>query len=196
METNEVDTQVMHKYIRENVSEFNISGSNDKTDVLEGEAGKDVLFGQGGNDTLDGGTEEDTLIGGLGDDYLIGGDGADTFVWLEGDIGTDHIEDFDVNEGDVLDLSDILQLDKNSNLDDFLTIVSGDDGTTITVHANGDENEVTQEIILDGVTDLGSENVTIVNDLLTGAGHEGALFLGDNVVVDSITMDITLDDHL
>ena len=47
----------------------------------------------------------DSLNGGDGSDTLIGNGGADTFVFKIGDTGTDTIADFDLAEGDKLDLS-------------------------------------------------------------------------------------------
>nr|NLU59564.1 VWA domain-containing protein [Pseudomonas sp. BIGb0427] len=51
----DVDGRVLHQYISEHVSEFDVSRSNDGADILIGGDGNDILFGQGGNDYLDGG---------------------------------------------------------------------------------------------------------------------------------------------
>ncbi|MEE1869972.1 immunoglobulin-like domain-containing protein, partial [Pseudomonas auratipiscis] len=89
----EVDGRVLHKYIAEHVSEFDVSRANDGADTLLGGDGNDILFGQGGDDYLDGGkgndillggSGKDTLIGGAGNDLLIGGEGNDTLLGGEG----------------------------------------------------------------------------------------------------------------
>jgi T1SS-143 domain-containing protein len=109
---------------------------------------------------------DDTLIGGAGNDILIGGEGADIFQWNEGDDGTtgspavDYVVDFDASEGDVLDLSDLLDSDGTNtidatNLDDYLkaNFDSVEGTTTVEVYTNGDANsggQSTQNIVLNG----------------------------------------------
>ncbi|WP_245542282.1 calcium-binding protein [Psychromonas hadalis] len=166
-------------------------GTDSYVSILGGSELK-VLVGSDGNDLINGESGDDRIIGGLGEDILIGGDGVDTFVWLEGDTGIDHVKDFNFAEvnGDVLDLSDLLNLSAGDNLDNLLDFRGEGEDTIITVHADGG----TQTIVLDGVN-LGSDDVTIINDMLTG-DHKGALFIGDNVSVDADTMIITIpDDH-
>jgi len=102
------------------------------------------------------------------------------------------VQDFNLAEGDVLDLSDILQLSDGDNLNDYLDFTSDGTNTTIEIRANGDP-EITQTIILDNV-DLGSDDVTIINDMLTWE-HQGALFIGDNTIVDSITIQEIPDEQ-
>ncbi|QND54446.1 calcium-binding protein (plasmid) [Phyllobacterium sp. 628] len=79
------------------------SGSGN--DTLRGGAYGDFLAGNVGDDFITGGAGNDELWGGTGADTMAGGDGADTFrYWSDTYFGTgiDHIEDFDVNSGDVL----------------------------------------------------------------------------------------------
>jgi len=78
----------------------NVIGSRFE-DHLIGDSGDNVLNGMAGNDILDGGEGNDTLVSGEGNDILIGGAGADTFV-LNG--GENTITDFDVNEGDRIEI--------------------------------------------------------------------------------------------
>ncbi|MEM8553618.1 MAG: calcium-binding protein [Pseudomonadota bacterium] len=105
----------------------NLSGNGGKNriearrgdDTVTGAAGDDTLFGQSGNDDMKGGTGADSLRGGLGDDKLDGGrgagvdtlrggDGADTFIYMvQSSSGPDSeavIEDFDVSEGDIVNI--------------------------------------------------------------------------------------------
>lgn len=97
----------------------------DTSDILNGRAGNDDLFGGAGNDQLlggpgldelRGGNGDDTLVGGPGADYLYGGHGADRFIFdvqanwdrpSETNRLFDIIFDFDVREGDRIDLSAI-----------------------------------------------------------------------------------------
>ncbi|MCE8031501.1 Ig-like domain-containing protein, partial [Halomonas sp. MCCC 1A11057] len=127
--------------------------------------GQNDLYGGGGDDVLVGGAGNDTLRGGEGNDTLFGGLGADTFVWKLGDQGeagdvfTDTIMDFDTNDGDVIDLSDLLQgRDSDSDISSYLRMEDdGEGGTIIHISTTGgfengyDADLVDQNIILKGV---------------------------------------------
>ncbi|MEH6542846.1 MAG: type I secretion C-terminal target domain-containing protein, partial [Porticoccaceae bacterium] len=169
---------------------LNGAGGNDTLagnagdDTLNGDAGDDTLYGGSGNDTLNGGADVDILFGGSGDDDLTGGLGsdlltggldADTFTWLSGDEAgapTDTITDFNVGEGDVLDLSNLLigETNTSASLDSYLdfNLVGGD--TVITVDVDGAGGGTAgQTIVLEGV-DLTSggalTDVQIIDSLL------------------------------
>lgn len=73
-------------------------------DKLDGDDGNDNLFGGEGNDTLEGGRSDDILTGGKGNDFLEGDSGADKFIFYSWNEGTDIIEDFDIREGDVIEV--------------------------------------------------------------------------------------------
>lgn len=77
---------------------------------LVGYSGDDTLYGLGGNDYLTGNNGNDTLVGGVGADQIYGGDGANTFVFESASVfsGEDKLMDFDVSEGDALDIADVL----------------------------------------------------------------------------------------
>ena len=88
-----------------------ISGKGD--DVLRGGSGADTLDagdgddnikGDDGQDSLMAGSGDDTINGGRGNDTIFGSNGADTFVFSPVS-GDDKIMDFDIFEGDVIDLS-------------------------------------------------------------------------------------------
>jgi hypothetical protein len=76
-------------------------------DTLCGGHGDDTLYGGFGLDKLIGGGGDDILIGGIGNDILIGGQGADRFV-ISSDRGFDDVRDFSVEQGDTIDVSDLL----------------------------------------------------------------------------------------
>jgi hypothetical protein len=61
------------------------------SETLVGDANNNFLAGQGGSDTL------------------TGGAGADTFAWLLGETGSDRVNDFKASEGDMINLSGLLQ---------------------------------------------------------------------------------------
>lgn len=96
-----------------------IINGNAGDDILNGGAGDDELRGSDGNDTLNGDGGSDTLYGGAGNDIIIGGDGydrlygnegADTFVFLSESAfnDRDQIYDFNIAEGDSIDITDLL----------------------------------------------------------------------------------------
>ncbi|KIO34833.1 beta strand repeat-containing protein, partial [Shewanella sp. cp20] len=214
-----VTIQDVHEFVAANPALFDTSRDHDGDDILAGNQGNDILFGQGGNDELHGGSGddmllgghgsdmliggagEDILIGGLGDDTLTGGTGkadseADTFVWQQGDTGTDHITDFDINQ-DKLDLSDLLQGENGGNLEDYLHFTVDNGSTTIEIDANND-GHVDQTIVLDGVdlSHLGTTDGQIINGLLGSEGN-GALIVDNadvNQAASSFAVPTTQDD--
>lgn len=107
------------------------------------------------SETLQGTALDDVIFGAGGDDVLFGGAGADTFLFLSDD-GTSTIHDFDVSEGDSIDISQLLeQYDPVTDaINDFVfTTTSGGD-TTIAVDASGSGNvaNATDIVTLEGVT--------------------------------------------
>ena len=67
-----------------------------------------ILFGGSAGDLLGGSNGADVLVGGPGSDRLTGGAGADRFVYLGTGDGEDTITDFSMEDGDVIDLSNVL----------------------------------------------------------------------------------------
>ncbi len=193
----------LHKFISDNHGLFDVQsdtrGGNDElhggsgNDILYGQGGDDTLYGDDGNDILYGGTGKDTLhggagndilIGGKGDDILIGGEGSDTFKWEFGDQGTtaapavDVIKDFSTasaaNGGDVLDLQDMLQGEKDGTLSQYLHFSkdpANSANTVIEISTAGKIGQgADQKIILENVdlTNGGklATDQAIINDLL------------------------------
>jgi Ca2+-binding RTX toxin-like protein len=66
------------------------------------------LFGNAGNDVIVGGSGDDLLVGGAGNDNLTGGAGADIFRFIKFENGSDTITDFNLSEGDKIDLRGLL----------------------------------------------------------------------------------------
>ena len=98
----------------------------------EDQSGNDTLFGRDGNDRLYG-------QGGL--DRLNGGRGADTFVFENSSAwnNTDVIEDYNVADGDMLDISDLLSAynAKADNLADFVKIEINEKDSIVSIDRDG-----------------------------------------------------------
>ncbi|MGD1699257.1 FG-GAP-like repeat-containing protein [Dapis sp. BLCC M229] len=128
---------------------------NNGDDLLDGGEGKDRLFGNKGDDSLFGGAGKDLLVGNKGDDLLdggagkdtyLGGKGADTFV-LRLDEGVDVISDFDIKDGDIIQLSGGLSVDDLTitpfrNKGATLSV----DGEDIAILRNGGFENITPDI--------------------------------------------------
>ncbi|MDI5890519.1 Ig-like domain-containing protein, partial [Halomonas rhizosphaerae] len=162
------------------------------SESIVGDAQGNNLSGTSGDDSLFGLEGDDTLTGGQGDDVLAGGLGADTFAWSFADDGGDQgtagspavdlVTDFnfnEVSEGDVLQLSDLLQ--GSDTVSDFANYLHAEDdgqGNTLlhvsTSGAFGDgfsSAESDQIIALNGVSMEGIDS----NDFLESLIAEGQL---------------------
>jgi len=147
-------------YIRSHAAELGtetVSTSGDTrgggNDVLKGGAGNDTMFGQEGNDQL---------TGGLGDDTIYGGSGADTFLFEAIADGVDRIKDFDLAEGDTLDLSALLASTSatQATIDNFVFASVSGGNTTLSVNLNGTGAAgATVIAVLEGVTGLNIDDM-------------------------------------
>ncbi|ELU00116.1 hypothetical protein CAPTEDRAFT_211867 [Capitella teleta] len=151
-----------------------IQGSNGVNDTLNGTLFSERLRGFDGDDTLNAGGGDDRLIGGAGDDILTGGSGEDVFKFNLGDIGTaaipaqDTITDFNMSEGDSLDLSSILVDEENNDLTQYLSFDQADPANPIVEVRDTADGDITQKITLQGVdlSLLGSTDAEIINNML------------------------------
>jgi len=107
-----------------------LSGEDDD-DILYGDGARDNIYGGNGNDILHGGADADRLYGGNGNDTLVGlGDydamrgqaGADTFATTVATSGYDTFSDFRLTEGDIINVTDILDTYNHgiSDINDFV----------------------------------------------------------------------------
>jgi len=105
---------------------------------------------------LEGGSGDDVLVGSDGADTLYGGAGADIFLFESTEGGMDTIADFNAADGDVLDISGLLQNydPVQDSINDFVFATEVDGNTVISVDADGSANGVNavEIAILDGVT--------------------------------------------
>ncbi|WP_148140612.1 retention module-containing protein [Aeromonas sp. YN13HZO-058] len=156
-------------------AESSVGGSTVSTPLetitVHGQSGNE-LVGSDQGDWLFGSSGDDRLLGGHGNDILTGEAGSDLFVWQHGDEGSesqpaiDTITDFHPEQGDKIDLADMLQGVSGSHVDDLLnhlsaSVTTGSNGLSdvnLSVAPAGD-GHVTQQITLKDV-DLSSWNLT------------------------------------
>lgn len=139
-----------------------------------------VLSGGRGNDVLRGGMADDVLSGGAGDNLLTGGGGRDRFVVLVNGAGTDSLTDFQMGDGDVLDLGACLR-GASRNLRDYVRVVAGSGGTRLELNFNGDGSGFTDRAIeLTGLTPEQTDLHTLVEN---GSLAVGSLVLPPRIAV-------------
>ncbi len=100
------------------------------------------------------------MIGGPGDDTMIGGDDKDIFIYRANDYGNDVIINFQVDDGDVIDLSDLLSYKQGDNVSDFIKVMPVQ-YFAIEIDANGDGSGTDVRIVLDLDTDYFNLDVMI-----------------------------------
>ncbi len=115
-------------------------------DVLQGQHLDNVFISGSGDDVLKGKGGDDTLVGGLGNDELDGGLGSDVFRFGSDD-GSDIIKDFDVSEGDKIQLMKTQNdsSDVSYTYDGNDTVVSWEN-VSIRVESFDDHNQIAQHI--------------------------------------------------
>ena len=141
--------------------------ASDADDTYTGSGSSETIMGLGGDDLIYGMDGDDVLYGGSGIDFLFGGNGADTFVF-DNISDVDHVQDFDINEGDVLDISSLLSgYDPVSDaIADFVMVTSDGTDTAVYVDGDGGADSFVQIATLHGVTDLGSVESLEDSDVL------------------------------
>ncbi|MDX3773509.1 retention module-containing protein [Chromatiaceae bacterium AAb-1] len=98
---------------------------------------------------------------------------ADTFAWLLAEQGsaapaTETILNFSTNEGDVLDLRDLLPGTTSENITDYLSLSKAGNDSVLSVQ-QADQGGVTQQIVLQDVdfSSFGSTESEILNALIS-----------------------------
>ena len=174
-----------------NAVDINLAGETDDVQLLAGANATDLTAGSG-NDRLEGGTGDDTLIGGDGNDMLIGGggsdiltggDGMDSFVWLNIEDGVeDTITDFNLAEGDQIDLREVLPelKDANVNMATLLQHVDAKlEGNDVELTINPDGLGTTEQVIV--VEDLAPQltlSGTMPSDILDALVQQNVITHG------------------
>jgi hypothetical protein len=132
-------------------------------DALAGGQGNNTIYGYDGDDILVGGEGDDTLDGGPDDDTMTSGLGADTFKAAE---GHDTITDYNQADGDVVDISHVIDYGAGDSL---AVSENTDDGTarlSILDSSNEEKGSVSFDNI-DYTDDLtGSDPTELLNSLL------------------------------
>ncbi|PML59209.1 cadherin-like domain-containing protein, partial [Vibrio sp. 10N.261.52.A1] len=174
-----------------NAVDINLAGETDDVQLLAGAnatdltagSGNDRLEGGAGDDTLIGGDGNDTLIGGGGSDILTGGDGMDSFVWLNIEDGVeDTITDFNLAEGDQIDLREVLPelKDANVNMATLLQHVDAKlEGNDVELTINPDGLGTTEQVIV--VEDLAPQltlSGTMPSDILDALVQQNVITHG------------------
>ena len=141
-------------------------------DTLTGTDQSQSLVGLSGDDTLYGGAGNDVLYGGAGLDILYGESGADTFVFEIPSAFTDvdTIQDFNITQGDVIDISDLISgYDELADaITDFVKITDNGTDSVLSVDTNGGADNFVQIAMLTGVTGLTDEDaLEISGNLIT-----------------------------
>ncbi len=130
-------------------------------DYLYGKDGNDTLYGGDGDDRLYGDDDNDILFGGGGIDLLWGDDGADTFAFESATAFSfsDNIQDFDLAEGDMLDISDLLSGydPMTDTITDFVQITDNGTHSYLAVDADGGADNFVQVAAIFNETGLTDE---------------------------------------
>ncbi len=133
-------------------------------------SGANVLQGGTGNDHLVGGPGNDVIIGGKGADSLRGNAGSDLFIISGADAGNETIEDFNVAENDVLDISRALT-GSSTVLSNYVRLTPSGTNTVLGICADGSGANFTNVLItLNGAQFAQTDLRTLVDNgnLLTG----------------------------
>lgn len=128
-----------------------------------------AMMGEADNDSL---TGADALLGGTGNDTLTGGGGRDAFLFTDdGAANTDHILDYSSSDGDIVDLSALLNSHFGPADDpaDFARVIQAGSDVIVQVDADGTGVNWTDVATLSG---YGTPGVDLVNVLFAGTVHQ------------------------
>jgi len=139
------------------------------TDTLVGGLGNDAINGDAGDDRIWGSAGDDILNGGAGVDTLFGGLGADVFVFekISALGNSDKIQDFNLSEGDVIDISDLLTPIYSDPLTqaitDFVQITDNGTDSILSVDIDGGADNFVQIATIYGVTGITDEDALVTS---------------------------------
>jgi trimeric autotransporter adhesin len=171
-------------------------------DLIRGQGGNDIIYGNGGNDSLQGGQGNDTIYGnsgndylegGYGDDLLEGGDGNDIIYFGEGadnvkgdagadtftlsyefDSNIDTILDFNLSQGDKIDISQLFaNYDVyNHDISDFLQIIAIGSDSVLKFDYDGIGEDFTMEHFLTFAGVIGLTETSLIGSGVLIVGTE------------------------
>ena len=138
--------------------------------VKHGTVLNDTIDGTSGDEIIIAGDGDDTISGGGGNDLLYGGDGADEFVFetvADGEMSA--IADFNASEGDVIDISGVLEdySPVDDAINDFIQFTRVDDNTVISVDSNGGGDDFVEAVVVLNNSDLDLNTMINNGELLT-----------------------------
>jgi Ca2+-binding RTX toxin-like protein len=146
-----------------------ISLGTSSADIING-AGRgtnQALIGNAGNDVITGGIGDDLLMGGFGNDFLSGGLGADIFRFINAETGTDTITDFNLSQGDKIDLRGLLDGSgmTTDSMGLFLRLVDGVGEKTLKVDLIGTGNFTNSDmtIIMNNPVGINVDLATLID---------------------------------
>ena len=142
-------------------------------DTVFAGGGDDVIMSWSGNDQIHGGAGNDTLIGEYGSDMLWGDSGADVFVSSRTDFNGDYlgrlydtIMDFNAGEGDVIDLTALIDNGSAAQgaINSYVRSINSGGGSMLqvndagvwrdAVYVNGQQNLDVQALLNSGNLDV------------------------------------------
>jgi len=138
-------------------------------DYIWAYAGDDTLYGGLGNDYISAYEGDDLIYGGLGKDTMYGGLGADSFIYEAGETPnpskTDFIGDFNVSEGDVIDISALLSGFNagSSVITDFIKVADTGFYNTLQVNLDGIGDDFVDLVRLSNFEYVGQENQLVTD---------------------------------
>ncbi|HYD17760.1 MAG TPA: calcium-binding protein [Patescibacteria group bacterium] len=152
-----------------NVEFVNLTGTRNLS--VTGSATDNVITGNAARNTIHGGGGDDEIHGGGDRDKLYGDTGADTF-YFDTDTGLTSvvsIMDFNVSQGDKINLEDILSgYEDGIAVEGFVKIVDAGRSSFLTVNVNGDgiADNYVRIAVINGVIGLTSEQELVDQGIL------------------------------
>jgi len=158
-------------------------GAGSGNDHLYGGSGNDHLFGGAGDDAIDAGTGDDTVYFGGGHDSVSLGAGADTITidpnyLADGNSDSLDVSDFNIGEGDRIDLSALhggtVDISSDGTSDDLILSIDGADigGDDITITLHGvlppSHDAFDHQVDLDAGDDLNA----VIQHIISSGGHD------------------------
>ena len=128
-------------------------------DTIKGREGHDTLYGGDGDDYMEGNGGNDILIGGLGADTIKGSSGVDIFVYNSMAEAGDTIRDFRPNQGEAIDIADLLSgYDPFTDaITDFVLITDNGTDSTISIDSDGGADNFVYLATIQNMTGLTDE---------------------------------------
>lgn len=138
-------------------------------EAIVGSNYNDSITGGASNDYLKGELGDDILAGGAGLDTLFGGAGADTFLFdgMTAIGNIDKINDFNMSQGDKIDIVDVLSpayFDPLTQaLTDFVRITDDGVNSTLSVDVDGGADNFVAIATIYGVTGITDEDALVTS---------------------------------